>query len=252
MGLLFYEAPVYGAQDTTPPTGKIVEPEQGDIISSNIIRIRASVADSGTGIKSVQFFARYYEVITFEINATQFKLLEEKTEPPWETYWDVSKIPDQDRSRMQFKINVEDSAGNIAVNAGEIVSLVILDRNETHSQKTIETPWVSKAPTIDGFLKDWPDSGTHFSNGDNRVLFFTAWDQDHLLVKEIARILEGLTPFLPTSQAILLIITRVFPDPAPAKTKMGPFPAVAAFRWAGVSFSKDNFKKSVLLPQKKG
>ena len=41
-------------------------------------------------------------------------------------------------------------------------------------------------------------------------------------VNVTARIFSGLTFFSLMRYAILLVITRVFPDPAPAKTRRGP------------------------------
>ena len=43
-----------------------------------------------------------------------------------------------------------------------------------------------------------------------------------LLVKVMARIFQGLTPFSSIRYAILWVSTRVFPEPAPARIRSGP------------------------------
>ena len=55
-----------------------------------------------------------------------------------------------------------------------------------------------------------------------------------LLVKVIARISSGRTPCCVTSQAIRLVITRVLPDPGPARMSRGPSGWVTASRWGSL------------------
>ncbi len=52
-------------------------------------------------------------------------------------------------------------------------------------------------------------------------------------VNVTARILSGLTPFSLMRYAILFVITRVFPEPAPAKTRRGPSVVITAFFCSG-------------------
>jgi hypothetical protein len=54
-----------------------------------------------------------------------------------------------------------------------------------------------------------------------------------LLVKVTARIDSGATPFSRISQAMRLVITRVLPEPAPARISRGPSVASTAARCSG-------------------
>src|SRR5512145_2461502 len=56
-----------------------------------------------------------------------------------------------------------------------------------------------------------------------------------LLVKVTAKIRSGGTPSASISRAMRAVRTRVFPDPAPARTRSGPWTCSTASRCAGLS-----------------
>ncbi len=58
-----------------------------------------------------------------------------------------------------------------------------------------------------------------------------------LLVKVTARMFQGFTPS-DNRWAMRQVITRVFPEPAPAKIRSGPSPWVTAWRWGGFRASR--------------
>jgi hypothetical protein len=58
-----------------------------------------------------------------------------------------------------------------------------------------------------------------------------------LLVKVIAAICVGLMPYSSISQAILWVMTRVLPEPAPASTSSGLSRWRTASSWAALSFT---------------
>ena len=58
-----------------------------------------------------------------------------------------------------------------------------------------------------------------------------------LLVKVTARIESGATPFSRISQAMRLVMTRVLPDPAPARISSGPSVVSTAARCSGFRLS---------------
>src|SRR5215470_10167423 len=59
-----------------------------------------------------------------------------------------------------------------------------------------------------------------------------------LLVKVTARIRQGATRRARTRWATLRVMTRVFPEPAPARTRSGPTPWSTASRWGGFRSSR--------------
>ena len=59
-----------------------------------------------------------------------------------------------------------------------------------------------------------------------------------LLVKVMARICQGRTPSSAIMWAMRMVRTRVFPEPAPARTSRGPRVVSTASRWAGLSPSR--------------
>ena len=65
-----------------------------------------------------------------------------------------------------------------------------------------------------------------------------------LLVKVIANTSSGGTPFA-SRCAIRTVITRVFPVPAPASTRTGPFVVVTAWRCSALSRSRVSFKRGL-------
>ena len=66
-----------------------------------------------------------------------------------------------------------------------------------------------------------------------------------LFVKVTARIFHGATPSCWISQAMRWVMTRVFPEPAPASTRSGPAVVVTARRCA--SFSGARMRSSTAL-----
>src|SRR6185369_6821105 len=56
-----------------------------------------------------------------------------------------------------------------------------------------------------------------------------------LLVKVMARTCCGWTPISVGSHAMRRVMTRVFPDPGPARMSIGPVPCVTASRCGGLS-----------------
>ncbi len=71
----------------------------------------------------------------------------------------------------------------------------------------------------------------------SRVSTRSAISAAALLVKVTARIASGGTPFSWISQAMRLVITRVFPDPAPARISSGPSVASTAARCSGFNLA---------------
>src|SRR5271157_1414481 len=62
-----------------------------------------------------------------------------------------------------------------------------------------------------------------------------------LFVKVMARTLSGAIPEC-SRWATRRVMTRVLPDPAPARTKRGPWTCVTASRWAGVKSSSKSIE----------
>ena len=54
-----------------------------------------------------------------------------------------------------------------------------------------------------------------------------------LLVNVTARIRDGSTPWCSIRRAMRVVSTRVLPEPAPARTSIGPSKCRTASRWAG-------------------
>src|ERR1700738_220040 len=73
-----------------------------------------------------------------------------------------------------------------------------------------------------------------------------------LLVKVTARIESGATPFSRISQAMRAVITRVLPEPAPARISRGPSVASTAARCSGfrlaISDDKAEVRRDSILP----
>ena len=59
-----------------------------------------------------------------------------------------------------------------------------------------------------------------------------------LLVNVIARISPGRAWPVRSRYAIRCVITRVLPDPAPARMSIGPSPCMTASRWGGLRPSR--------------
>ena len=88
---------------------------------------------------------------------------------------------------------------------------------------------------ISGFASDaWPSSRSTRS----------AISLEALLVKVTARIASGATFFSWMSQAMRCVITRVLPDPAPARISSGPSVASTAARCSGLRWSRRECKAS--------
>src|ERR1035437_4261376 len=66
-----------------------------------------------------------------------------------------------------------------------------------------------------------------------------------LLVKVTARMESGATPFSRMSQAMRLVMTRVLPEPAPARMSRGPSVASTAARCSGFRLSMGGCKARV-------
>src|SRR5262249_39513546 len=67
------------------------------------------------------------------------------------------------------------------------------------------------------------------------------------LVKVTARIVHGGTPRTPTGEAMRWVMTRVFPEPGPARTSSGAPCAITALRWAG--FNRSRICSAVVMPR---
>lgn len=169
--------------DTVKPLGRLVQPEPLTVITNNSIQLSAEAADSGSGVREVRFYARYYEYVpAMELpSSPSFRLVGRATKPPYKTYWDVSRLPDQDIFRLRIYCDIEDNAGNVLRRAGDLTSWLVLDRNPDTDGRAMACKRTGRDIAIDGRFDDWPPADTvRFSDNDNRITAISAWDGDFL------------------------------------------------------------------------
>lgn len=97
---------VVSPPDTTPPTGGLTAPANGTIVQKSVT-IKGNASDEGSGVDRVVFRGRY--------DGEWHDIGQPDTTAPYETTWDVSKIPDQE---IELGLDVYDKAGNVAYSPG--------------------------------------------------------------------------------------------------------------------------------------
>lgn len=184
LALLLAVTVVFPATDRIPPEGGLLFPQSHALITENLVRLAARASDSASGVRAVRFYASYYtQADTLarpfgEAGRGEPVLIAEVRNPPYETIWDCSGIPDQDIWRLFFYCDIEDSAGNVTPKAGGVSRHVVLDRNPRFSEKRALVRYCRTPKLIDGNPRDWaPPDADSFANDNNRVFFRAAWDR---------------------------------------------------------------------------
>jgi len=100
--------------DVDPPVVASVEPDSLSVITTDLVRVRADVSDSGSGVDSVWFIMRrfYYEDTTEDVSV--YDTLARFAAPPYERVCDFTRFPDCDQWRMTLIVSASDRAGNRA------------------------------------------------------------------------------------------------------------------------------------------
>ena len=169
-------------QDITPPSYTWISPEHFSILTTNTIRLCVEASDNGSGIEKVIYYASYKN----NNNNLEHKLkIGEVRKYPFELYWGCSDIPDQRLGLLVFYCEVIDNAGNITQKASNMneegLNNVILDRNETISDKKLKSYQTNKEIVLDGILNEWtPGDSIVFLNNDNRIVTYSLWNKDSL------------------------------------------------------------------------
>jgi len=99
--------------DTTPPTGRIIDPLNGVTIATCPILIQAQATDSGSGVASVRFWA-YYNGTWADVGT------DTNGSDGWNASWDCRSVPTQD---VLLSTWMDDNAGNRTMNPGGYVTI---------------------------------------------------------------------------------------------------------------------------------
>jgi len=104
-------------RDTTPPTGQITSPSDGDVISACPLTIQADASDDQSGVSHVEFHA-YYD--------GGWHHLGDDDTGPYSWNWDCSTVADQG---IWLTIHVWDNAGNEVMDPGGYVYITLSRAN---------------------------------------------------------------------------------------------------------------------------
>jgi AraC-like DNA-binding protein len=184
--------------DTIAPRVTLVEPGRGEVISTNLVRFKAQVSDTGSGIARVVFILRYFDYLDTTEDQRKSDTIAVLHAPPWECMFDMRNLPDQDMWRLVPEVRAYDSAGN---HNGVLARYIVLDRNPNLSSRSVSAHFVSRAVAIDGDLSEWDAPVDSFENGNNMVQFSLMWDVQNLYAavwvwdSDIV-CMKGLSPWL--------------------------------------------------------
>lgn len=160
-----------------PPTGQIISPIDGEIVSTSPLTIEVEASDGGSGVDRVEFYAEY---------DGSWHHLGSDADSPYTLAWDCSSVGDQ---VVRLATNVVDVVGNETVDAGGYVTV------------TFDTsPIQIITPTAGAFLSEdsiyieadvfgdpdvdrvefsaWYDGAWHFIESDNDGSdgYYVTWD----------------------------------------------------------------------------
>lgn len=120
------EAPAESGLDTAPPVASVVLPWSDFYLTTNRALILANASDGNSGMKEVDFWARYDdgENIAWHLLAT-----DTNGSDGWIYLWDLSSLPNQPLTEgsIQIAINAIDGVDNVQLDSSR-VAFVGLDR----------------------------------------------------------------------------------------------------------------------------
>jgi AraC-like DNA-binding protein len=179
MGKTVIFSVIFAIQTISASVGFLLEPKPATVIRKNVFRLKADVDKSKT-VKEVQFFARYRG--GDYTKGYYVKMIGTSVEFPWEYYWDVTEIPDQDQARMQLWCVIDYTDGSRDDGSDERVKRVVLDRNPAISQRSLVSEWSSNLEFNFSSISDleqvvFPDS---FICGESMVRL-KAWNSAETL-----------------------------------------------------------------------
>jgi hypothetical protein len=141
------------------------------VITGNTFRLQAEVQDPANQVKWVEFHASYRDDFGDNFNLrhhagkvkgilpapqTYYDVFIGKDEkPPFEIFWDVSKIPDQD-GRLFSIWPLGITKGNDTLK-GQTVRGMVLDRNPEYPALRYDCAYSNRRIKIDGDPSDWAD-----------------------------------------------------------------------------------------------
>ena len=147
------------SRDTTPPTGQITSPSDGDIIGACPLTVQAEVDDDQSGINRVEFHAYY--------NDSWHHLGDDNTNP-YSWNWNCSSVDDQG---LWLTIHVWDNAGNEIMDP-DGYTYITLDRSLPTGQVT--------SPSDGAVISDCPltirTEANDAGSGVNLVEFHAYYD----------------------------------------------------------------------------
>lgn len=184
LSALFVQSGYSYSKDTIPPAYTWISPEEFSILTTNTIRLCVDARDNenGSGIKKVEFFARYYD---YKGRLKQRHLIGEVNSFPYEFVWDCSHISDQNFGKLLFYCEVTDHAGNVIDNAaGRVLKSgprFVLDRNKKLNDVKLLSHKINKDIIIDGILNEWAKKDSIlFTNNDNKIIVYSIWNRKNL------------------------------------------------------------------------
>ena len=167
--------------DTIPPSYTWITPKEFSILTTNSIKLCVNVNDNTNGkrVKSVKFYAHYYDYTCTEIYK---EFIGEVKDFPYEYLWDCSDIPDQCLDALILYCDVSDSLGNVSSfpqGKEEGYGLkIVLDRNPYFKDLQLLAHKKNKTIIIDGNLNEWaPKDSIFFSNNDDNIIVYSTWDK---------------------------------------------------------------------------
>jgi len=172
------------SKDTIPPIYTWISPEEFSILTTNTIRLCVDARDNenGSGIKKVEYFARYFN---YKGRLIQRHPIGEVNSFPYEFMWDCSHIPDQNLRKLLLYCEVTDHAGNVIDNAtGRTLKsgpLIVLDRNKKLNDVKLLSHKINNDIIIDGILNEWAKKDSIvLNNNDNKIIVYSVWNKKNL------------------------------------------------------------------------